>query len=186
LNFIQAYACTNAVLLIVLPIRIGKQMPELAVAHNHLEACQIWQGIINDQPTVKAKDEAGHEALKALKGQTYLGTRKLILGGEAAMFFPDGIDTLDEAIWPIMQFGAITAHGWLGRLSYKRIKQEAFIDWALYHPCVLGPAEDEYITPQDQSAVSDEPLYRLPIDQTLSRPLHFPVDMINYALCYDK
>lgn len=161
-------------------------MSELVVANNYLEACQIWQGIINSQPTVKAKDEAGREALNALKNQTYLGTRKLILGGDAAMFFPDGIDTLDESMWPIMQFGEIKAHGWLGRLSYKRIKEEAFIDWPLYNPSVLGPAEDEYITPHDQSAISDEPLYRLPIDQTLRRPLHFPVNMINYALCYDK
>jgi hypothetical protein len=161
-------------------------MPELVVASNHLETCKGWQEVISAQTTVKAKDEAGRAALDSLKGQTYFGTRKLILDGDASLFFPDGVDRLEEEICPVMQFGETTAQGWLGRLTYKRIKQEGFIAWTLYRPRVLGPVEDAYVTAEQQSLLEDEPIYRLPIDQSLRRPLHFPVSLINYAIGYEK
>jgi hypothetical protein len=161
-------------------------MSTLEVANNHLEACKGWQEVINAQTTIQAKDEAGRIALESLQGQTYHGTRKLIVSAEAALFFPDGIDRLQEEAWPGMQFGETKAEGWLGRLSYKRLKKEAFIDWTLYNPRVLGPVEEDYVSAEEHGLIEDEPLYRLPIDQPLRRPLHFPVGLINYALCYDR
>lgn len=161
-------------------------MSALVVASNHLEACRAWQEIIAAQSTVQAKDAAGSEAVHALKDQTHLGTRKLIVAGDVSMFFPDGIDRSEEETRPVIQFGETKAQGWLGRPGYKRIGQQAFIDWVLYNPHVLGPAEDVLHNTDAQSLLEDELQYRLPLDQQLRRPLHFPVGLINYALCYDR
>lgn len=158
-------------------------MAEIPTATNYLEACQAWQEVINAQQSIEDKNAAGDEALRHLSGQTFQGTRQVVVDGETALYLPDGTSP-EEQVWPFMQFERIISRGWLGRLNYVRMREEAVITWALYDPSVVGPVQEEQIDPGDTD--SAEPLYQLPIDQPTRRALHFPVGLINYAICYDK
>lgn len=162
-------------------------MSDIAVAHDYLEACKTWQTIINAEGTMDGKQAAGRAALEGLKNQTFHDTRRVIVGGEAALYLPDGTSGLEEQIWPLMQFGEVVTRGWLGRLNFVALGKEAFLDWAIYDPSVIGPISQEEIdgtTPDDPAAA--EILHALKIDQTQKRALHFPVGLINFAICYGR
>jgi hypothetical protein len=161
-------------------------MSEVAVAQNYLEACQAWQEVISAQPTIDAKEEAGQEALLALANQTFYSDRRVIVSGATALYLPDKTGGLEEKIWPYMQFGEICTRGWLGRLNYIQMRDECFLDWTVYDPSIIGPAQEIEIEAGDETAAQDPDIYRLPLDKMLRRPLHFPVNLINYALCYKK
>lgn len=159
-------------------------MSELAVAHDYLEACQFWQEILNAQESVAEKMQAGREAMSSLSDQTFYDTRKVIVGADAAMFLKDGVTGLDQEIWPNVQFGEMKTRGWLGRLTTFGLKNQVFIAWTLYEPVVLGPAKEIEVS-QEETGSDINDSYRLPLNTQLRRPLHFPVGLINYAICYE-
>lgn len=161
-------------------------MSEFKVALDYLEACQAWQEVISAQPTVETKDAAGDEARKSLMWHSFHDTRNIIIGGEAALYIPDGTADLEEKVWPYVQFGELVTAGWLGRTYYMRLREEATLIWPVYEPRVLGPSEEINGAPTDDETNKDEPSYRLLINEPLKRTLHFPVGLINYALCYGR
>ena len=160
-------------------------MGELVVMGDYLQACQGWQGVINAESTIAGKNAAGDEAVRTMSGRTFHDDRRVIVAGEAAIYLPDGSSDLEEKIWPYMQFGELKTSGWLGRLNYIQMREEAFLAWGIYDPRVLGPTQEEVIEPTE-FATDKDPAYYLPIDKPLKRTLHFPVGLINYALPYSK
>jgi len=158
-------------------------MSELKVCNDYLEACQAWQQVIDGESTMEAKLEAGDSALKSLVNNDFRGTRKVIVDADTALFIPDQSAPMDEQFWPFMQFGRVITRGWLGRLNVVKMSGECFIDWALYNPSVIGPVAESEIDLSDD-APDESLLHALPIDRTMQRTLHFPVGLINYAICY--
>lgn len=165
-------------------------MAEMFVAEGLLETCRAWQEVINSQETVEAKDEAGAEAQKKLREETFEGTRKVIVRGETALFVPDGSDHLEEEIWPVVQFSRIATRGWLGRPNYVRLGENSTLTLPIHDPSVIGLADEigemPVMTAEQATDGIDSDLYLVQLDRPLKRTLHFPVGLIDYALCYGR
>jgi hypothetical protein len=161
-------------------------MAEQKRVNDYLTLCQSWQTAINRQTTTDAKRITVTEAFNALKNQTFHGSRKVVVHGEGVMYVPDGVAPLEEALWPRMQFREVQTEGWLGRLYALPHKNEFTLTWPIYDAHVLGPVQDEEIVINPGTTEGDELMYPLPLGTRLNRPLHFPVGLIDYALCYSK
>ncbi|PIZ61912.1 hypothetical protein COY17_03380 [Candidatus Saccharibacteria bacterium CG_4_10_14_0_2_um_filter_52_9] len=159
-------------------------MAETEITGNYLTDCRIWQKIISGMDTRAAKAIAGRQALGALRNRTSHDSRNVILSADAALQIPDGTNPTEETLWPYLQYGEMQTRGWLGRLFCVPMKKDVLLTWALYDARVLGPVEEDYITPDAPGLEEDKPEFRLPIDQPLRRAIHFPVGLINYAVPY--
>lgn len=161
-------------------------MTELSYARNYLEECQGWQKAINSEPTLAGKNIAIQTAFHTLKGRTFHNAHKrnVIVQGDTALQIPDGTSSVEERIYPVIRYGKVLTEGWLGRLYCVNMK-EPILTWPIYAPRVLGPVDEEFITPEIDDADAEQLLFRLPIDRPLSRPLHFPVSLIDFAICHD-
>lgn len=155
-----------------------------AMSETYLEECQAWQKVISVQPNLDAKSKTGKQALRALKNRTSHGSRHVLVGADIALQIPDGTNPLEEQIWPYLQFGELKTKGWLGRLYCVGMKDDVLLTWPIYHASILGPTEEDYLIP-GEGLSDDVPDFRLPIEEPLSRSLHFPVGLINYAVVYD-
>lgn len=159
-------------------------MSEATNEDDYLETCQGWQKVINALPDLEAKQKAGREAMVNLNSPARYDGRQVIVKAQSALFIPDGTGGFDEQLYPLVQFGELTARGWLGRLSYVKMRKEGFLAWSLFEPSVLGPVQEEWIDPNPDEMLDPAESLRLPIDIPLQRTLHFPVSLIDYSLSY--
>jgi hypothetical protein len=161
-------------------------MSETEFTENYLADCRIWQKMISAQPTMEAKNHVGKEAFRALRNRTFNNSRHVIVRGDVALQIPDGTNQLEQRLWPILQYGEVQTRGWLGRLYCVPMKDDMVLTWPIYDARVLGPIEEDYITPGSSELDADRPEFRLPIDEPLRRALHFPVGLIDYAISYSR
>lgn len=165
-------------------------MANMYIANNYLESCKGWQEVINAQASAEAQMEAATAAQKALGKETFYDCRHVIVRGEVALFVPDNSDPLEEQVWPLVQFDQIATRGWLGRPSLVKIKSNTSLTWPIFDPSVIGLRDElgyfnEVAEPLDEDDLDSTP-YPIALDKPLRRTLHFPVSLINYALCYQR
>ena len=151
---------------------------DVFIADILLKASLGWQELVDHAPTLKAKQAAGQEACIALAGiNGYFGTRKILVKSETALMFSDGYQEGD--LWSAIQFRGLLAKGWLGRVNYVSMNGHGTLTWPIYDAQVINTEEVEICT-DDELPPDDE--HRLPTDR-IRRPIHFPVGVIDYALC---
>lgn len=154
--------------------------PELFVPDGLLEVCKGWQEIVDLEATREAKDAAGLHASELLwheKG--FRGTRKVIVKGDMAWMLDDAKPEED----PGVNFRGLTVAGWLGRITYVRIEDFGSLTWPIYTARVFTH-DQEVRAPQstEQLEKALQADYQT-TSGTVRKPLHFPVNFVDYALC---
>lgn len=157
--------------------------PESA-PENFLEECRGWQQALTGVTDPLMSDGIGHQACLSLNGKAnYYGSKRIIIRAQGAFVFSI-VKAKSETRTKGFQFPEVTAKGSLGNVQYSRFGEAGVLSLPIYSAQLLRSSEvtaDEIFEMLDDDPHALET--SLPGDRPLRLPLHFPISLVEFALC---